>query len=124
MPDVTFTGSRVAVLYLDPQLRAARRVDKHPDETFVIAWRYQDGVHLPSGVTVSSASASALRLSDDSAAPSVIGSESVSGGVEMRVPVQAGTDGEDYLVTAEATLSDTTVLVEQVLLRVRISTVE
>lgn len=83
---------------------------KHSAEAYTKAIDYSD--RLPSGATISSVALSAIDLETGASAGSVVGSGSYSGSTAL-VPVQAGTDGKSYLITATLTLSNSNVLVGQ-----------
>lgn len=85
-------------------------------ETITQLIDYSD--RLPSGVSVSSATASAVRLNDGAVDGTVLGTVSNTAS-SVSFVATAGTDGLDYLVTVSATLSNSDVLKDLVLMSVR-----
>jgi hypothetical protein len=90
--------------------------EKHSTETYSKAVSYAE--RLPSGATPSSASVAAIDLLDGSTAGSVVGSTAVTS-TTATFAITGGTDGHDYLITLQTTLSNANVLTDQVVMRVR-----
>jgi len=92
---------------------------KHPNDEISYTVDYTDD--LDGDTSISSGSAASAVDSDGTNAPTVIGSISRSGMV-LTIPLQAGTDGEDYVITltgrGTTTSLDATKIVE---MRVRAS---
>ena len=79
---------------------------------------------LPTGVTVSSAIASSIEVlnpttSDVGEPTLVISSPSVTGGDVVEYTASIGTDGKNYKVTFQATMSDAQVLESEIEFKVR-----
>ncbi len=72
---------------------------------------------LPSGATITGVTASAVDLLDNSNA-SVLGSSGYTDYTAL-IPVQAGTDGHDYLITFVVTLSNGNLISDQMIMKVR-----
>lgn len=90
---------------------------KHPDELYTRGITFLD--RLPTGATLSSAEiVEAIDLLDGSSAASVVGTP-VASGTTLGVVFQNGTDGHDYLISVNVTLSNSAVLNSLVRMRVR-----
>ncbi len=89
---------------------------KQPSETYTIAMDFVG--RIPPTVTISSDSVTAVDEDGSDASATVI-SSSTSSGTEVQAVVQAGSTGTDYRITISATLSNSEVLEEDVLMRVR-----
>lgn len=61
---------------------------------------------LPSGTTISSASTTAIKISDDSDVSAAVVVGNVVSGTNVNVQVKGGSDGVDYKITTVVTLSD------------------
>lgn len=75
---------------------------------------------LPTGATVSSATIVAINLATGSADNSVLASTTatISGNIAYATLIN-GVDGKDYQISWTCTLSDSSILVEDALLKVR-----
>jgi hypothetical protein len=91
-------------------------VEKQPAENFPFAVNFSKS--LPAGATLSSVALSAVNVADDSDATATVLTSSIGtvvGGSAV-ARLRAGDDGETYKVTYLATLSDGSVLEEDILL--------
>lgn len=91
---------------------------KQPSETYPIAIDYTN--RLPEGLTLSSGTVAALNvqtnLTDNTVLSSTTGTVS---GSKLRAKVQAGVNGSDYKITFTATLSDSSILEDDITMQVR-----
>lgn len=95
-----------------------RTFDKQPGESYPIAIEYEN--KLPSGTTLSSGAVSARLLPALTLDNSVLASTTATlDSTRLKVKVQAGTDGNNYKITFLATLSDSSVLEDDITMRVR-----
>ena len=100
------------------QATLARTFDKQPGESYPIAVEYEN--KLPSGTTLVSGTVSARLLPGLTLDNSVLGSTNATlDSTRLKVKVQAGTDGNDYKITFLATLSDASILEDDIVMRVR-----
>jgi len=95
---------------------------KHSVETYSKTFAFAD--RLPSGVTVSSAAvSSAIDLLDNTSyatgGSAIVGTPTDDNSTNVTLLFKQGTDGHDYLITLATTLSDSAVLVDQVIMSVR-----
>lgn len=94
-------------------------VTKQPAEQFPVAVEFF-GKLPPQGQTISTATATAIKVSDSSDATSTViqsGSIVISG-TQVQFGVKGGVTATDYKVTVTATLSDNSILEEDFLLDV------
>ena len=95
-------------------MRAVGTIRKKPSEKFPIGFRYRDP-DLPTGVTISSVSVVASPVTS-----LVLGTNGViADGTEVYCWLTGGTDLIDYTVRFTSTLSDTKILIDDYLIRVR-----
>ncbi len=95
-------------------MRAAGTIRKKPSEKFPIGFRYRDP-DLPTGVTISTVSVAVTP-----AANLVLGTSGViADGTEVYCWLTGGTDLVDYTIRFTSTLSDTKILVDDYLCKVR-----
>lgn len=93
------------------------RFAKQPAESYTIAVEFLG--KLPSGVSLSSGTISAVRLDTGATDNSVLASTTATiVGTQARVRVQAGTGGIDYKLTFLCTLSNGDLLEEDVVMEV------
>lgn len=93
--------------------RAVATIHKKPTENFPVGLRYKSP-DLPTGVTISSTVASV------SPAGLTLGTSGVvTDGTEVYCWISGGTDLADYTVRFTSTLSDTKVLVDDYLVKIR-----
>lgn len=98
-------------------MRLLESFTKHPSESYTKGINYA-GL-LPAGAAIASVSATATdTMTGADASATVLGSPSFSGD-EALIPVQAGTDGRDYLITFLLTLDNSNVVADQILMQVR-----
>lgn len=91
---------------------------KQPAEAYTIAIEFLN--KLPTGATVSSGTVSAFDVQAAATDNTVLASTTATTtDTQARVKVQAGTNGKDYKITFAVTLSDSSVLEEDVLMQVR-----
>jgi hypothetical protein len=91
--------------------------EKQPAESWPIAVEFSG--KLPSGASLSSGTVSAIRTDTGATDNSVLASTTATiVGTQARVKVQSGTTGIDYKITFLVTLSDGSVLEEDVLMQV------
>ena len=109
---------------MSTQVVQVPRVPKHPNEAFSVSFRYTTD-KLPSGSTISSGTASAVDLSDNSDATTIVLASPTAavsgGGLVVAVSVQAGIDGRDYRITINSTLTSGEVFTDTFLLKVEIA---
>ena len=91
---------------------------KQSTETYIIAFEYFG--KMPFRATLVSATVSAIDISDDSDASSIVLSSETATIVkaQARVRVKAGTSGKSYKITSAATLSDGSVLEDEAIMEV------
>lgn len=94
-------------------------IEKHPDAAILFAnFDFTDELPSDSALNAGTSTVTAVDAGGTAAA-SVVGTVSISG-MELRAVLQAGTNGEDYIVTFKAVGSTTAqVAVKQVEMRVR-----
>lgn len=92
---------------------------KQPSEKRTIAVEYQN--ELPSGVTLSSGTVSAISLADGSDASSAVLTSTTAtiSGTQARVQTKNGTNGVDYKITFLTTLSNTDIWEDDVVMKVK-----
>lgn len=87
-------------------------------ESYPIAIEYVN--RLPSGTSLASAAVAAYQLPDGTLDNTVTSSTTGTvSGTQVKIRVQAGTHGKDYKLTVLATLSDGSILEDDVLMQVR-----
>jgi hypothetical protein len=87
-----------------------RTIQKHVSESFNISFDFTD--YLPDGVTLSSVAVTALRVFDNKADTSVVGSFALLGGnLIAKGLVQAGEAGQRYAIRCTATASSAEIFV-------------
>lgn len=88
------------------------RFDKQPSERLTLALEWSE--KIPTGVSVVSATLSAIRTDTSADATSTVLSSStgVISGTQVKMTVLAGTSGVDYKITILTTFSDGTILEE------------
>lgn len=92
--------------------------EKQPSESYTIEIEFLN--RLPSGTTISSGTVSATDLSTSFFDNSVLASTTATiSGTKAKAKVQAGTNGKNYKLTFLTTLSDSSILEEDVEMRVR-----
>ncbi len=92
-------------------------VEKQPSENQPLAFEFAG--KLPTGTSLASGTVSAVRLDAGTTDNSVLASTTLTiSGTQARFRVQAGTGGLAYKITALVTLSDGSVLEEDLLLNV------
>ncbi len=98
------------------------RKNKAPDEIYTVGWRYTTDT-FPSGATFSSGVLSATMVSDGSDVTGTLlvsAVATISGdGMTATGQVQAGTDGEDYVIKFTNTLTNGEVFVDYIIIKVR-----
>lgn len=97
---------------------AIQTFSKQPSEKYKIAIEWNG--KLPSGGTLSSCDVSAVDNSDQSDATGtvLVSPTGEISGTQSRAVVQAGTDGKTYKITFLVTLTDGSILEEDVLMQV------
>jgi hypothetical protein len=91
---------------------------KQPDEIYPVTIDFS--ARLPTGLTISSAAGSVTNLATDASENAMLSSTTLtvsSGNVTGKVT--GGSHGTDYRITFKATLSDSSVLEEDLLMQVR-----
>lgn len=92
--------------------------EKQPGESYTIEIEFLN--RLPSGTSLSSGTVSATDLSTMTTDNTVLASTTATiSGTKAKTKVQAGTHGKDYKITFLTTLNDSSVLEEDVEMRVR-----
>jgi hypothetical protein len=91
---------------------------KQPSEKYPIAFEFYG--RLPFNTTLVSGVITARNLTDDLDATSVILQSTVViiSGTQVRVGVQGGTHGKTYVITLKVTLSDGSILEDEVRIKV------
>lgn len=93
-------------------------INKQPAEIFPVSIDFTG--RLPEGITVASGTVSAVDQTTLSADASVYQSGTLSTTTTTATArLKAGVDGRNYVVTYTVTLSDGSILVEDILLKVR-----
>jgi hypothetical protein len=77
---------------------------KYPDEKETYEFDFSS--RISTGITISSKSATIVKVSDTSVDVSTLITASTISGTSVMVTVDGGTDKEDYKITVIATLSD------------------
>ena len=74
---------------------------------------------LPSGTTISSASVTAIKISNETVVTNAVIVGNVVSGNNVNIQTKGGDDGEDYKITAVVTLSDADTPEYDVIMKVR-----
>ena len=90
-------------------------INKHASEKLNHEFDFRD--ELTSGASISSRSVTALDSTGASATSTIVSSSAISG-TKVTAVLQAGTSGQTYRVTFQATASDAEVLEKVLVLRV------
>lgn len=92
--------------------------DKQPAESYTIAIEFLG--KLPSGASLSSGTVAGYDIQANATDNTVLASTTATiSGTQARVKVQAGTTSKDYKITFTCTLSDSSILEEDIIMRVR-----
>ena len=91
---------------------------KQPSENYPLALQYYG--NLPVGTSLSSAALSAIDLLDDSDATNIVLASPTGtiSGTQVLFRVQGGATGKNYKITCLATLSDGSILEDEITLTV------
>lgn len=96
--------------------------EKQPTETYTISVDYSDTGALPSGTALATGTVAAEKISDGTDASGTVLSGTTTtidvGNKLAKIVVLAGDSGESYKLTFSTTLDDSSVLVDEVIMRV------
>ncbi len=119
MMPLSFLPKSTRVFYFIKGAEMSFVFSKQPGENYPVAFDFSAPGALPDSVTISSAVVSAYEVETGAKADPVLSGSATTTSTRATQRVTGGTDGKDYHIKFLITLSDSSVLEEDLIMEVR-----